>query len=144
MACPMFSALWAIANQEAGAEGPLGLAAPYLYSMPAGAVKDIVPVSVGNNVVARIQNPSGTKTYNANQVLGGTAPGPFVSALWDYAPLQYTSLVISFGTDCMALSPNFGVTPCSSPSALKTKVGWDNVTGVGVPNAKAFVDAFKP
>jgi hypothetical protein len=29
----MFSALWAIANQEAFG-GPLGQAAPYLYSMP--------------------------------------------------------------------------------------------------------------
>jgi subtilase family serine protease len=142
LACPMFSALWAIANQEAGA--PLGLAAPYLYSLPPGAVTDIVPVSVGHNVVATIQDSSGTTTYNANQVLGGTAPGTFVSALWDYPYLQYTSLVISFGTDCMASSPNFGITPCNSPSALKTKVGWDNVTGVGVPNAKAFADSFKP
>ena len=39
VACPMFSALWAIANQEAGA--PLGQAAQYVYSLPAGAVTDI-------------------------------------------------------------------------------------------------------
>src|SRR4029077_17695196 len=44
LACPMFSALWAIANQEAGA--PLGLAAPYLYSLPAGAGAATVPVSI--------------------------------------------------------------------------------------------------
>jgi hypothetical protein len=43
VACPMFSALWAIANQEAGA--PLGQVAQYVYSLPAGAVTDIVPVS---------------------------------------------------------------------------------------------------
>lgn len=141
MACPMFSALWTIANQEAGA--PLGLAAPYLYSLPPSAVTDIVPVSVGHNVIATIQDSKGTTTYNASEVLGGTAPGEFVSALWDYPYLQYTALVISFGTDCTA-SPGFGITPCNSPSALKTKVGWDNVTGVGVPNAKAFADAFAP
>ena len=39
----MFSALWAIANQEAGY--PLGQAAPYLYSLPKGAIFDVVPYS---------------------------------------------------------------------------------------------------
>src|SRR5215471_4551188 len=47
VACPMFSALWAIANQKA--QAPLGLAAPYMYSLPPGAVTDIVPVSSGQN-----------------------------------------------------------------------------------------------
>ncbi len=143
VACPMFSALWAIANQEAG-KTPLGLAAPYLYSLPPGAVTDIVPVSIGNNVVAKIRDSSGTTTYNANQVLGGTAPGTFVSAVWDYPYLQYTALAISFGTDCTAVPNSFGEIQCNSPSALRTRVGWDNVTGVGVPNAKAFADAFAP
>jgi hypothetical protein len=41
VSCPMFSALWAIANQVAGK--PLGQAAPYLYTLPAGAIRDIVP-----------------------------------------------------------------------------------------------------
>ena len=54
MACPMFSALWAIANQEAGA--PLGQAAPYVYSLPAGAVTDIVPVGSKTNVTASIED----------------------------------------------------------------------------------------
>lgn len=141
LACPMFSALWAIANQEAGA--PLGFAAPYLYSLPAGAIADIVPVSSSTNVVGTITNTSGTKRYNANMVLGGSSPGKFVSALWDYPSLQSTELVISFGMDCSAF-PEFGETPCNVPSALKTKTGWDNVTGVGTPNAKAFADAFAP
>ena len=43
VACPMFSGLWAIANQEAGSA--LGQAAPYVYSRPAGAITDIVQVS---------------------------------------------------------------------------------------------------
>jgi hypothetical protein len=38
----MFSALWAIANQEAGA--PLGQAAPYLYSLPAGGASAFHPL----------------------------------------------------------------------------------------------------
>ena len=144
VACPMFSALWAIANQEAGA--PLGQAAPYMYSLPAGAVSDIVPVSTNTNVVASIQE-SATQTtkYNPNQVLGGSAPAKFVSAIWDYPALAFTQLVISFGTDCSAEPPSeFFGTLCTDATSLKTKPGWDNVTGVGVPNAKAFADAFSP
>ena len=144
VACPMFSALWAIANQEAEEAGgaSLGLAAAYLYSLPAGAVTDVVPVSSKTNVTASIQDAKGTKAYDANAVVGGKAPAEFVSALWDYPYLQDTALVLSFGTDCTT-GPTFGfVTPCTSPSSLHTNVGWDNVTGVGVPNGKVFADSF--
>lgn len=37
---------------------------------------------------------------------------------------------------------DFFGTLCTDAVALKTKVGWDNVTGVGVPNGQAFADAF--
>ena len=125
LSCPMFSALWAIANQEAGA--PLGQAAPYLYSMPAEAVYDIVPLTSKANVTASIQESTGTNKYTAAQV-AGVSSGEFISAIWDYADLQDTALVLTFGTD----------------SGLKTAKGWDNVTGVGVPKAKAFADFFAP
>jgi len=145
VACPMFSGLWAIANQEAVAGGglPLGQAAAYVYSLPSGAIHDIVPVSIPNNVIATIQDTTGTFKYNAAQVVGSPTPdltGKFVSAIWDYPYLQFTSLVISFGTDCFAV-PGFG-TQCNTPSALHTKPGWDNVTGVGTPNAQAFANYF--
>jgi subtilase family serine protease len=141
VACPMFSGLWAIANQAAGA--PLGLAAPYLYSLPAGAVTDIVPVGVNHNVTATIkESATVTNAYSADAVLGGAAPGKFVSALWNYPLYEDTALVISFDTDCTA-GPTYGViTACTSTSSLHTKPGWDNVTGVGVPNGQAFVNAF--
>ena len=146
VACPMFSALWAIANQEAetAGGGPLGQAAPYVYSMPAGTIFDIVPVSSANNVTANIQESAATTThYNANEVLGGVGPAKFVSALWDYPNEQFTSLVISFGTDCSAEPPSdFFGTLCTDPGHLRTKTGWDNVTGVGVPNGQAFADYF--
>lgn len=143
VAAPMFSGLWAIANQEAGA--PLGQAAPYMYKMPAGTMYDIVPVSSKTNVKGSILDSNGTTAYNANAVLGGGAvPGTFVSAIWDYAFLEETGLVISFDMDCTA-GPTFGViTGCTSTSSLHTKPGWDNVTGVGVPSAKAFADSFHP
>lgn len=144
LAAPMFSGLWAIANQEAG--GPLGLAAPYLYSLPAGTVTDIVPVGAKNNVTGTIRESATVKVnYSASLLQGGSAPGKFVSALWDYPSFQDTALVISFGTDCTIEGPaEFFGTLCTDKTSLKTKVGWDNVTGVGVPNAEAFADAFHP
>lgn len=144
LACPMFSALWAIANQEAGA--PLGLAAPHLYSLPAGAVTDIVPVSIPHNVTGSIQESATVKVpYSAAQILGGSVTGKFADAIWDYAPLQDTAVLVSFGMDCSAEGPaDFFGTLCTDPGPLKTKVGWDNVTGVGTPNGKAFADAFHP
>jgi subtilase family serine protease len=142
LATPMFSALWAIANQEAGA--PLGDAAPYMYSMPAGTIYDIVPINSKNDVTASIQESTTvTNTYNAGAVMGDSSPLNFVSAIWDFPSEQATPLVISFGTDCTTAS-GFGITACGTPTALKTKTGWDNVTGVGVPNGKAFADSFHP
>jgi len=142
VATPMFSALWAIANQEAGA--PLGQAAPYMYSLPAGAIYDIVPVTSKHNVTASIKDASGTTAYGANAVMGGEGPGSFVSAIWNYPWIVDTAVVLSFGTDCDQANGAGYVTQCNSPTALHTKVGWDNVTGVGVPNAKAFADFFAP
>jgi subtilase family serine protease len=151
VACPMFSGLWAIANQESEANGgpALGQAASHVYSLPAGTIFDIVPVTSKTNVTATEVDASGTTAYTAAEVLGGptpNAPGKYVSAIWDYAAIQGTALVISFGTDCAVPSPSFFFdgTPCNASSALHTKVGWDNVTGVGTPNAQAFADSFNP
>lgn len=145
LSTPMFAGLWAIANQEALAGGgtELGLAAPYLYSLPAGTIFDVVPVTSKHNVKASIQEPSGTLNYNPNDVMGGAAAPKFVSALWDYYPIQFTSLAISFDSDCADLPADFfDGTPCTDPTRLRTKAGWDNVTGVGTPNAQAFADYF--
>ncbi len=142
LATPMFSALWAIANQEAGA--PLGDAAPYLYSMPAGTIYDIVPLTSSHNVTASIRtSASATTHYTPGEVLGGSQPGNFISAIWDYPYDEATPLTISFDTDC-STSPEGPVTQCTAPTALHTHAGWDAITGVGVPNAKAFADSFHP
>lgn len=146
VSCPMFSALWAIANQVA--QKPLGQAAPYLYSLPAGAITDIVPFAAqSHNVTASIQESATvTKTFSAAQVLGGAVSGNFISAIWDDPFIFDAGVVVSFGQDCIAnpnLNPAFDVL-CNSPNRLRTKFGWDNVTGVGVPNGPAFVKAFAP
>ncbi|HEY1889251.1 MAG TPA: protease pro-enzyme activation domain-containing protein [Steroidobacteraceae bacterium] len=126
VATSMFSALWAIADQKAGAA--LGQAAPYLYSLPATAVTDVVPRSSPNDVVATVQETSSTSTrFTAAQTLLVTPPfSPFYSALWQNPDgVENTALVLSFGGD----------------SVMKTAVGWDEVTGMGTPrDAKAFVD----
>ncbi len=127
LACPMFSALWAIANQEAGV--PLGQAAPYMYKLPRTAILDIVPVASNTNVTGIVTDSSGSTRYSAASLaapLEGTTR--FISALWNYPLYDDTAFLLTFGTD----------------SGLKTAPGWDNVTGVGVPNGKAFTDAVKP
>ena len=96
-----------------------------------------------HNVTASIQDSTGTTNYDANAVMGGSAAKQFVSALWDYPYFQFTALAISFGSDCSDLPETFfDGTSCTDPAALHTKKGWDNVTGVGTPNAQAFADFF--
>jgi subtilase family serine protease len=131
LACPMFSALWAIANQEAGV--PLGQAAQYVYSMPKSTITDIVPLSSRSNVTAVYQESAKvTDVYPAVDFapvdFGGDTSSPFISAIWNYPLYQDTVAVITFGVD----------------SSLSTAPGWDDVTGVGVPIAKPFADYFKP
>jgi subtilase family serine protease len=129
LSTPMFSALWAIANQEAldGGGTELGQAAPYLYSLPARTLHDIVPVTSKTNVTGSVQDVNGTTEYSAAQLADATpTEHKFVSALWDIFPNVATAAVVSFGTD----------------PGLKTALGWDNTTGVGTPNAQAFADFF--
>jgi subtilase family serine protease len=127
LACPMFSALWAIANQAAGV--PLGQAAPYLYNLPASAIIDIVPHNSKTNVTGVVKDSSGKTSYSAVELaapLENTTT--FESAIWNYPLLEDTAVLLTFGTD----------------SGLTTAPGWDNVTGVGVPNGAAFIKAFQP
>jgi subtilase family serine protease len=126
VACPMFSALWAIANQEAGT--PLGQAARYVYSMPSSTITDIVPIGSSTNVTGKITDASGITFYSASdlaQPLEGTTV--FYDVLWN-VPLNHNLVdLVTFGTD----------------THLKTAPGWDDVTGVGVPNPKSFANFFK-
>ncbi|MGB7602999.1 MAG: hypothetical protein WBM24_22040, partial [Candidatus Sulfotelmatobacter sp.] len=129
LSTPMFSALWSIANQEAGT--PLGQAAPYLYSMPSTTLTDVVPYLPGHDVTAVIHDSSTvTHSYNPSETLAAFQPlfGNFYSAIWDDPAAENTALAVSFGQNYY----------------LKVGVGWDDVTGVGTPKAKAFADWFAP
>jgi subtilase family serine protease len=125
---PMFSGLWAIANQEAGV--PLGQAATYLYSMPTGTIMDVLPKSSSTNVTATIKDSAlGTTHFSAAELaqpLENTTK--YYSALWDRPLEQDLIYVLTFGTD----------------TGLTVTPGWDDVTGLGTPNAKAFADFFNP
>ena len=123
LACPMFSAMWAIVNQKAGV--PLGQAAQSLYSLPAGAITDVVPPSPTFDAVGFITTSSGTTPESAAALaapLGTNAP--FFSALYNGTSTRW--YVLTFNTD----------------SSLFTAVGWDDVTGLGTPNGLQFVNAF--
>jgi hypothetical protein len=98
--------------------------------MPASTITDVLPVSSATNVTA-IYKESATITdiYKASDLAGPLeSTTKFVSAIWNYPLSQDTVYILTFGTD----------------TGLTTTSGWDNVTGVGVPNGKAFADYFKP
>ena len=128
LSCPMFSAFWAIAEQAAEAEGlgPLGQAAPILYSLDSSAFLDVNvrAADTKNNVTGVIRNPP-SPTQNLSASFLGAAQLPttrFVSALYQ-SPSSTRWDVFTFGTD----------------SSLSTGPGWDNVTGLGSPNGVTFI-----
>jgi len=125
LSCPMFSGLWALANQAA--KMALGQAAPYLYNLPANAISDIVPLSSAHNVTGVITlpgNPPTTIVETADDLAGPLQNTKlFISALYN-SPTSTRWDVFTFGTD----------------SSLTTGPGWDNVTGVGTPKGVAFIN----
>jgi subtilase family serine protease len=119
LACPMFSALMAIASEKAG--HGLGQAAQLVYSLPAGAITDVTAVSSPNNVTGVIDG-SATSADALASPLGNTTS--YFSALYN-SPFSTRWFVITFGTD----------------TSLTTGPGWDNVTGLGTPNGLSFINA---
>jgi subtilase family serine protease len=122
LACPTFSALWALANQAAG--GPLGQAAPLLYRLPADAITDIQQIGSADNVTGVISFPPFKPVFESAKALAQPLykTKNFVSAIYN-SPFSTRWFVLTFGTD----------------TSLTTGVGWDNVTGLGTPNGLAFI-----
>jgi len=122
VACPTFSAFWALANQAAGA--PLGQAAALLYELPAGAITDIRQIGSATNPSGVITNPPFKPIRESAKSLVQPLQNTknFVSAIYN-SPFSTRWFVLSFGTD----------------TSLTTGVGWDNVTGLGTPNGLKFV-----
>jgi subtilase family serine protease len=123
LATPMFSGMWAIANQAAGHW--LGQASAQVYSLPAGAITDVVAFNGPNNVSGTTDSPPLPPTYYSPQALVPPLDNTtqFMSLLYQGVTSRWYA--ISFGTD----------------SSLTTGPGWDNVTGLGTPNGANFVSA---
>ena len=128
LATPIFSAIWALADQAAGES--LGQAAPILGELPAFATRDVVPI------VASQVNTHGTITFRASivtdytpaQLLGidQTQPDGFVGTLvYVGGPAFPGWNVVGFGTD----------------SSLRAGAGWDDATGYGVPDGITFIES---
>jgi subtilase family serine protease len=124
LACPMFSSLWAIGNEKAGR--PLGQAARSIYNLPPNAISDIVPEGSPLDAAGVISSGKQALFIGPYQLIAPETPVPFLSALFEGG--QSTWFAVSFGTD----------------SSLATNRGWDDVTGLGTPNALQFVDAVAP
>ena len=123
LACPMFSALWAISTQAAGTW--MGQAAPILYGLPADAITDVVAVNGPDNVTGVTRIPPSPPVIESADSLAAPLENTtdFVSALYNGTSTRW--YVITFGTD----------------TSLTTGPGWDNVTGLGTPNGANFVTA---
>ena len=124
LSCPMFSSLWAITNQRAG--HPLGQAARSIYSLPSNAISDIVPEGSPLDAAGIITDGEKAIFEGPYQLVMPETSVPFLSGLVEGSDGAW--FVVSFGTD----------------SSLSTSPGWDDVTGLGTPNAVDFVNAFAP
>jgi subtilase family serine protease len=124
LASPVFSGIWALAQQAAGAK--LGQAAPIIAAMQGDAVTDIVPVQASNsNLFGTVTHAGTTLSYGPADLLGiaslQTTGFVGVSAVY----LLSSAYDISFGAD----------------SSLMAAPGWDTATGWGSPNGMSFIRA---
>jgi len=126
LATPIFSAIWALADQAAGES--LGQAAPALSTMPDWAIRDVLPIK------ATKHSTSGSISFRAGapvawtpaQLLGvdQTQPKGFLGALVYVGRVPFDGWNdVGFGLD----------------SSLTAASGWDNATGYGVPNGVLFI-----
>ncbi len=121
LACPIFSGIWALADQQAGKS--LGQAAPLLYKLSSSAINDVIPVSSPTNVAGIIFDSAGATFYSSDTLLAPLyTTTQYFSGFWNLSG-EYVD--ISFGTD----------------TSLTVTPGWDNVTGLGVPNGLTFINA---
>ena len=123
VACPVFSAIWSLANELAGKS--LGQAAPIVAQLRSPALLDVVPVTSPTNVFGLIVDSTGTTSYAPPDLVPVVSEPKFVSAFrprYSGTTINHVD-VVSFGTD----------------SSLRVEVGWDNVTGYGTPGGFSFI-----
>jgi subtilase family serine protease len=140
LASPIFTAIWAIADQYNGAA--LGQAAPIVAQLSSADITDVVPPAKSiteYNLVGLITDGVTDTGYSSLQIyteaenidnppnlLSLYSQTGFLSTLWPGAEGSSPSsfdVAVSFGTD----------------SSLTVTKGWDNVTGWGEPNGLPFI-----
>lgn len=122
LACPIFTAFWALADQKAG--HPLGQAAPTISGLKSG-LQDVLPISSPTNVAGTIFDSTGSTYYSPTNLFTGLL----------YNNTTFTTAIADFG-DGLYQAVSFGL-----DSSLTVTKGWDNVTGNGTPNGLAFITA---
>jgi subtilase family serine protease len=122
LACPIFTAMWAIANQNAGHS--LGQAAPAIAALKTGELLDVLPLSSPTNVAGTIFDDMGATYYSPTDLFTGQLYGNtgFTSAVWAF---EGDDFAFGFGLD----------------TSLTVTKGWDNATGYGTPNGLPFIHA---
>jgi len=124
LATPIFSAIWALADQAAGKS--LGQAAPIVAKMTSNAIQDVLPIMANVNSTSGTFSVNGRAPFSQSPAtllgLASTQPAGFVgTVVFDASSGLYSDF--GFGAD----------------SSLTATAGWDNVTGWGVPKGLAFI-----
>ena len=99
---PMFSGVWAIVNEKSQQKNghSAGLAAPYLYTLPNGAVSDVVQTnpfsitSLAGNIFTGAIKPS---YWSPTALVGPDVPTKFTSAFYQGTSTRWYD--IGFGLD---------------------------------------------
>jgi subtilase family serine protease len=139
LSSPLFSAVWALANQAAGG-GPLGQAAPLLYDLPRSAIIDVRQIDSKNNVKGTITIPN---TPPQPPTIMGESPRALAAPANCAAPpctLGNTKRFVSALFQSSS-STRWDVFVFGTDTSLSTGPGWDNVTGLGTPNGLSFINA---
>ena len=125
LACPLVSAMWAIAGQYAGHS--LGQAAPAISRLTSAQITDVKPLALfkPTNVTDTITDSSGkVTTFDDLQVFGGVVPRGQHGVASAFFQDEYSNYqTLGFGID----------------SSLSNTPGWDDSTGYGEPNGFPFI-----
>jgi subtilase family serine protease len=131
LASPLFSAIWAIAqqyNHEA-----LGQAAPTVARLKPGQITDVLDTSdlTPHNLSATITDSNGTHSISPTDIFAGASPA--------IAQSNYLVALSPLGL-LAGIHTVFGIT-FGADTSLTVGPGWDNVTGYGEPNGLPFIQA---
>lgn len=128
LATPVFSAIWAIAQQYN--REVLGQAAPAIARLGKGQITDVVDTSDLSqyNLSGTITDDNGATAYKPTDYFNGSDPAiAQTNYLVAITPLPgsgfHNAFAITFGGD----------------TSLTSGPGWDNVTGFGEPNGLPFI-----